>query len=66
MNFKAKVDESLSQPKDIDVSVSVDGCCLKPRFFPFDLDQLTGEVRYTHDQVFLTHMRVRPAWSKRP
>ncbi len=56
MNFKAKVDESLSQPKDIDVSVSVDGCSLKPRFFPFDLNQLTGEVRYTHDQVFLTHM----------
>ena len=59
MNFKAKVDESLSQPKDIDVSVSVDGCSLKPRFFPFDLNELTGDVRYTHDQVFLTSMSAR-------
>jgi hypothetical protein len=59
MNFTAKVDESLSQPKDIDVSVSVDGCSLKPRFFPFDLNQLTGAVRYTHDQVFLTGMTAR-------
>ena len=59
MNFQAKVDESLSQPKDIDVSVSVDGCSLKPRFFPFDLKELAGDVRYTHDQVFLTNMTAR-------
>jgi AsmA-like C-terminal region len=59
MNFKATVDESLSQPKDIDVSVSVDGCSLKPHFFPFDLNEVTGDVRYTHDQVFLTSMRAR-------
>ncbi len=59
MNFTAKVDESLSQPKDIDVSVSVDGCSLKPRFFPFDLNQLTGDVRYIHDRVYLTGMTAR-------
>jgi hypothetical protein len=59
MNFEAKVDESLSQPRDIDVSVSVDGCSLKPRFFPFDLNQLAGDVRYTRDQVFLTGMTAR-------
>jgi AsmA-like C-terminal region len=59
MNFKAVVDESLSQPQDIDVSVAVDGCSLKPHFFPFDLNQVNGAVRYTHNQVFLTGITAR-------
>ena len=57
MGFQAVVDQSLSQPKDIDVSVAVHGCSLQPRFFPYLLDQFSGAVRYTHDQVFLSDLR---------
>ena len=42
MGFKAVVDQSLTQPKDIDVSVTVHDCSLKPRFFPYSLDGFTG------------------------
>ena len=34
MNFKAVVDQAPDRPKDIDVTVSSDGCSIKPRFFP--------------------------------
>ncbi len=57
MGFHAVVDESLRQPRDIDVAVDFHGCSLKPRFFPYLLDQFAGAVRYTHEQVFLTDLR---------
>jgi AsmA-like C-terminal region len=59
LGFKAVVDEGLDQPKDIDVSVSIHGCSLRPRFFPYTLDGLTGAVRYTHEQVYLTDLSAR-------
>ena len=59
MGFHAVVDQSLSKPRDIDVSVSVHGCSLTPRFFPYALHEFSGAVRYTHDQVFLTDLRAR-------
>ncbi len=34
MNFKAVVDQAPDRPKDIDVTVSSDGCSIKPRSSP--------------------------------
>jgi hypothetical protein len=59
MGFHAVVDQSLVQPKDIDVSVAVHGCSLKPRFFSYALDQFSGAVRYTQGQVYLDDLRAR-------
>ncbi len=59
MGFHAVVDQSLHQPRDIDVAVAVHGCSLKPRFFPYLLDQFTASVRYTHEQVFLADLQAR-------
>ncbi len=59
MGFRAVVDQALTPPKDIDVSVAVHGCSLQPRFFPYLMDQFSGSVRYTHDQVFLSDLPAR-------
>ena len=59
MSFKAVVDQSPSQPKDIDVTVSTAGCSMRPRFFPYALQQVAGSVRYTHDEVFVSGLKAR-------
>jgi hypothetical protein len=59
MGFGAVVDESLAQPNDIDVSVAVHDCALKPRFFAYALAGVSGSVHYSHDEVVLTDMKAR-------
>ncbi|HVS38550.1 MAG TPA: AsmA-like C-terminal region-containing protein [Gemmataceae bacterium] len=59
MGFHAVVDQALDQPKDIDVSVTAHGCSLRPRFFPYDLQDFSGAVRYVHEQVYLTDLRAQ-------
>ncbi len=59
MNFKAVVDQAPDRPKDIDVTVSSDGCSLKPRFFPYALHQVTGAVRYVRDELYISDLKAR-------
>ena len=59
MSFKAVVDQAPSRPKDIDVTVSTAGCSLRPRFFPYALQQVSGAVRYTHDNLYISDLKAR-------
>ena len=59
MNFKAVVDQSPDRPKDIDVTVSSEGCSLKPRFFPYALGGVAWAVRYTKDHVYISDLTAR-------
>ncbi len=46
MNFTAEVVDQPDQPQDIDVCVQVDGCTMRPAFFPYALGDVSGAVRY--------------------
>jgi hypothetical protein len=59
MNFAAEVLNRPGQPQDIDVGVEIKGCTMKPRFFPYAMDQVTGQVRYARHKVYLTGISAR-------
>jgi hypothetical protein len=59
MKFLALVDVPHRQPPDIDVTVTADGCAIRPAFFPYTLDSLTGNVRYARHWVYLKDMQAR-------
>jgi hypothetical protein len=59
MNFAAEVLNRPGQPQDIDVGVEVRGCRMKPRFFPYALDEVSGQVRYARNKVYLTGFSAR-------
>jgi hypothetical protein len=59
MSFQAQIDNTPDQPQDIDVTVTVQGCMIKPTFFPYPLEEVTGSVRYTRDQVYLGKFTAR-------
>lgn len=57
MSFHATIDNLPGQPRDIDVTVNVQGCTLRPAFLPYPLDRVTGTVRYAQDRVILGPFR---------
>lgn len=59
MNFKALVDCLPDQPPDVDVTVTALGCAVKPSFFAYQLNELTGSFRYAHRWVYLEKLRAR-------
>jgi hypothetical protein len=61
MGFRAVLDDvpESNRPQDLDVALSVSGCTARPRFFPYDLEEVSASVRYVHDRVYLTDLRAR-------
>ncbi len=52
LSFAAVVDECPTQPQDIDVSVNLRGCELRPRFFDYALGGVRAQVRYINNDQF--------------
>jgi hypothetical protein len=59
MTFDATVIDHPDRPRDIDVSVTARGCTMKPRFFLYRLDEVSGSVRYAAGRVALQDVRAR-------
>lgn len=59
LSFAAEVIDHPGQPQDIDVSVDVHGCAMKPTFFDYALEELSGSVRYVHGKLYLRDMKAR-------
>lgn len=59
LSFSAEVIDHPGQPQDIDVTVNVQGCTMKPTFFDYALDQLSGSVRYERGRLHLRNMVAR-------
>jgi hypothetical protein len=59
MNFTAEVVDHPNQPRDIDVTVGVQGCTMKPTFFDYALSNVSGTVRYAAGEVYLKNILAR-------
>jgi hypothetical protein len=59
MNFAAEVIDHPDQPQDIAVGVEIQGCALKPTFFPYALEQVSGSVQYARNRVHVTNVKAR-------
>ncbi len=46
-------------PTDVDVTASVVGASLRPKFFDYSLDRVSGTIRYAHNQVLLSDVRAQ-------
>jgi hypothetical protein len=53
LSFAADVIDHPDQPQDIDVTVDVHGCTMRPAFFPYSLQDVAGAVRYAHGRVYI-------------
>jgi hypothetical protein len=57
MTVTAQVERAPGQPQeDVDVTVGVRGCAIRPDFFPLTLDVQGGSVHYAHNQVALENI----------
>jgi hypothetical protein len=59
LSFAAEVIDHAGQPQDIDVSVDVHGCAMRPAFFDYALEGLSGSVRYARGWLYLRDMKAR-------
>jgi AsmA-like C-terminal region len=59
VNFDAEVIDIPGHPKDIDVGVSLRGCSMKAKFFPYYLSEVGATVHYAHDQVDVSDVQAR-------
>ncbi len=51
LNFSAVIEDLPNQPKDVDLTVSIAGCQMKPSFFPYALADVSATVRYARNCV---------------
>jgi hypothetical protein len=56
LSFSAEVIDDPGQPHNIDVSANIQGCAMKPAFFDYALEQLSGSVRYVRGRLQLRDM----------
>lgn len=54
LNFSAHIDDLPNQPRDVDVTVKVGGCRIKPIFFPYPIADVAATVRYAKNNVWIT------------
>ncbi len=59
LNVTAVIDQLPEQPEDVDVTVTARGCTLKPDFFPYPMEQVSGTVRYARDRLDLTGLTAK-------
>src|SRR5205823_5755321 len=54
LNFSAHIDDLPNQPRDIDVTVRVGGCRIRPTFFTYPLEDVAATVRYAKNNVWIS------------
>lgn len=59
LDFSASVVDVPDQPREIDVSVCVNGCRMRPKFFDYDMEQVHANVRYVRDRVYVSDVQLR-------
>ena len=59
MDFEADVLDRTGLPQDMDVTVAIHGASMRPRFFDYDLEQVSGTARFANQQVALSDVRAR-------
>jgi hypothetical protein len=61
MNFDAEVIDVPGQPQEdgVDVSVTIDGCRMKPTFFDYAMRDVSGTFRYLKERVYLTDVKAK-------
>lgn len=59
MNFLAHVECLPQKPPDIEVTVTPAGCTVKPTFFPYTFNQLSGDIHYAKGWIRLEKIRAR-------
>lgn len=64
LSFAAEVVDLPNQPQNIDVGVVVRGCAMKPRFFPYPLEDVSASVRYARERVWITNFKAQHNASK--
>jgi hypothetical protein len=64
LNFQAKVDRWPGKPQDLDVAVDVHGCSVLPVFFPYLLEELSGQFHYQGSRLHLEQVCARHGVSK--
>jgi hypothetical protein len=59
LSFVADVIDLPNQPQDIDVTVGVEGCFMRPTFFDYALEQVSASVRYARGRVHVRNLKAR-------
>jgi hypothetical protein len=62
IDFQAQIERLPGQPRDkidMDIGVDVKGCTTEPSFFPYELTDVTGQVRYRKNKVELSNFTAR-------
>lgn len=59
MDFQARVDRPPGQPPDVQVSAAAYRCTIRPAFFPYRLDDLSGSFHYAHRQIRIENVQAR-------
>jgi hypothetical protein len=61
MNFDAEVVDVPGRPQEdgIDVSVTVNGCQVKPTFFDYAMEEVSGTFRYAKERVYLNGLKAK-------
>lgn len=59
LSFAADVVDQPDQPQDIDVSVDLRGCAIRPAFFPYEMADVNAAVRYARGWVFINDAAAR-------
>jgi hypothetical protein len=61
MNFDAEVVDVPGRPQDegVDVSVSINGCQVRPTFFDYAMHDVSGTFRYARERVYLNDVKAK-------
>ena len=60
LNFKANIDRLPHQPQDMDILVDdVRGCSIEPLFFPYALNDLSGQFRFRKNRLEARQVRAK-------
>jgi hypothetical protein len=59
MNFAAQVDRVADKPPEVRVGLTATGCSVKPEFFPYPLEAVTGNAYYAQRRVYLENLQAR-------
>jgi hypothetical protein len=59
MKFRALVERPPGEEPDVDVLIGAQHCAIRPAFFPYDLTDLNGTLRYAKHWIYLDNVRAR-------
>jgi hypothetical protein len=59
IGFRAEIERLPNQQRDLDITVNVAGCAIEPSFFPYALQDVTGQFRCHNNKVDFTSFTAR-------